>query len=93
MKNDGRVRICGDYNITVKRETKLDKYSIPQIKELFAFLAGAKAFTKLDLSRAYLQIPLEEKSWRYVAINTHKGLSSTKDCHLGWRLRLVFFSR
>lgn len=49
MKNDGRVRICGDYKITVNREVKLDKYPIPQIEELFASLDGGKAFTKLDL--------------------------------------------
>jgi len=73
MKNDGHVRICGDYKVTVNREAKLDKYSIPQIEELFASLAGVKAFAKLDLSHAYLQIPLE-MSQQYVAINTHKGL-------------------
>ena len=42
--------------------------------ELFASLAGGRAFTKLDLSHAYLQIPLDEESYRYVTINTHKGL-------------------
>jgi len=49
MKNNGHVRICGDYKITINREVKLDKYPIPQIEELFASLAGGKAFTKLDL--------------------------------------------
>ncbi len=28
----------------------------------------------LDLSSAYLQLPLEEESKQYVTINTHKGL-------------------
>ena len=32
------------------------------------------AFTKLDLSSAYQQMPLEEKSRQYVTINTHRGL-------------------
>ena len=31
-------------------------------------------FTKLDLSQAYLQLPLEEESKEYVTVNTHKGL-------------------
>ena len=74
MKRDGRVRICGDYKITVNRAAKLEKYPIPRIEELFASLAGGKAFTKLDLSHAYLQIPLDEESCQYVTINTHKGL-------------------
>ena len=74
MKNDGSVRICGDYKITVNRAAKLDRYPIPRIEELFTSLAGGKVFTKLDLSHAYLQIPLDTDSRRYVTINTHRGL-------------------
>ena len=73
-KSDGGVRICGDYKITVNRAAKLDKYPIPRIEELFASLSGGKTFSKLDLSHAYLQIPLDEQSQPYVTINTHKGL-------------------
>lgn len=58
-----RVRICGDFKQTVNQVAKLDKY--PK-------LAGGKAFTKLDLSQAYLQLPLEDDSKQYVVINTHK---------------------
>ena len=74
MKGDGRVRICGDYKVTINRAAKLEKYPIPQIEELFASLAGGKAFSKLDLSHAYLRIPLDEVSRCYVTISTHKGL-------------------
>ena len=74
MKSDRRMRICGDYKVSINRAAKLDKYPIPRIEELFASLTGGQAFTtKLDLSHAYLQIPLDETS-RYVTINTHKGL-------------------
>ena len=31
-------------------------------------------FSKLDMSNAYLQLPLEEASQECVVINTHKGL-------------------
>ena len=31
-------------------------------------------FTKIDLSQAYQQIPLDETSKSYAIINTHKGL-------------------
>ena len=74
QKSDGRIRICGDYKITVNRAARLEKYPIPRIEELFASLAGGKAFTKLDLSHAYLQVPLDDESCHYVTINTHKGL-------------------
>ena len=69
-----RVRICGDFKQTVNPVAKLDKYLIPRIEDLFSKLAGGKAFTKLDLSQAYLQLPLEDDSKKYVVINTHKGL-------------------
>ena len=59
MKSDGHVRICGDYKVTVNLAAK---YPLPHIEELFAFLAGGKLFTKLDLSHAYLQVPLDKRS-------------------------------
>ena len=83
MKSDGHVRICGDYKVTVNRAEKLDQYPIPRIEELFASLAGGKAFTKLDLSHAYLQILLDVESCRYVTINTHKGFLSTRGSPFG----------
>lgn len=83
MKHDGRVRVCGDFKVTINSAAKLDKYPIPRIEELFASLAGGKAFTKLDLSHAYLQVPLDEESRRYVVINTHKGLFEYKRLPFG----------
>ena len=53
---------------------KLDKYPIPKIKDLFAQLAGGKAFTKLDISQAYQQLVLDEEPRKYVVINTQCGL-------------------
>ena len=83
MKSDGRIRLCGDYKITVNRASKLEKYPIPRIEELFALLAAGKSFTKLDLSHAYLQIPLDEESCHFVTINTHKGLFEYKRVPFG----------
>ena len=60
--------------MTVNRAAKLEKYPIPRIEELFTSLSGGKTFSKLDLSHAYLQIPLDEQSQEYVTINMHKGL-------------------
>ncbi len=69
-----RVRICGDFKQTVNPVAKLDKYPIPRVEDLFAKLAGGKVFTKLDLSQAYLQLPLDEESKELVVVNTQKGL-------------------
>ena len=52
----------------------LDSYPIPRIDDLYANLAGGKMFTTLDLSNAYLQMPLSNESKPYTTINTHLGL-------------------
>ena len=74
MKRDGKIRICGDYKLTANIASKLDVYPLPKIEELFHALAGGKMFTKLDLSHAYLQLPIAGPSKPLTTINTHKGL-------------------
>ena len=75
LKRDrNTVRICGDFSVTVNPVSKLDRYPIPKVEDLFARLSKGKHFSKLDLSQAYQQVPLEEDSKKYVVINTHRGL-------------------
>ena len=52
----------------------METYPLPVVDELFANLTGGKYFSKLDLSNAYLQLPLDDESKQLVTINTHKGL-------------------
>ena len=75
LKQDKKsLRLCGDFKLTVNKVSKLDKYPIPKIEDLFAQLAGGKSFSKLDMSQAYQQLVLDEESREYVVINTHRGL-------------------
>ena len=75
VKSDGKsLRICGDFELTVNQASKLDRYPIPKVEDLFAKLAGGKAFTKLDMSQAYQQLLLDKGSRNYAVINTHHGL-------------------
>ncbi len=74
VKQDGKICVCGDFRLTVNTVATLDTYPLPRIEDIFAKLSSGKLFTKLDLAHAYLQIPLDEDSKRYVVINTHKGL-------------------
>ena len=75
LKRDGNsVCICGDFSITVNPVSKLDRYPIPRVEDLFARLNKGKYFSKLDLSQAYQQVPLDEDSKQYVVINTQRGL-------------------
>ena len=68
------VRICGHFSTTVNPVSKLDRYPIPKSSDLFTKLGKGKFFSKLDLSHAYQQLPLDSESKKYVVINMHKGL-------------------
>ena len=74
LKSNGMVRICGDFKLTANKATKTEVYPLPRIEDLFASLAGGKMFSKLDLSHAYLQLPLAKESQPFVTVNMHKGL-------------------
>ena len=73
-KDRSGVRICGDFRQTVNPVSRLDRYPIPRVEDLLATLAKGESFSKIDLSHAYQQLPLDEESRQYVVINTHKGL-------------------
>ena len=60
--------------MTVNQALAIEEYPLPTPEELFSTLAGGKVFSKLDLSQAYLQLPVDEASKVYLTVNTHKGL-------------------
>ena len=68
------VRKCGDFRQTVNPVSKLDRYPIPKVEDLFAMLANGKSFTTISLSHVYQQLPHDDASKKYMVINTHKGL-------------------
>ena len=74
MKEDGTIRVCGDYKVTANQAILVESHPIPRIEELFTKMSGGVVFTKLDLSHAYLQLRLDETAKKYLVINTHKGL-------------------
>ena len=74
-KPNGTQRLCGDYKVTANTALEADKYPLQKPEDLFTALTGGKQFSKLDLKEAYQQIVLEEKSQKYVTINTHQGLN------------------
>jgi hypothetical protein len=74
LKSDGSVRICADFKRTVNLAVEPDTYPLPRIEELFAKMVGGKQFTKLDLSQAYIQLPLDTDAQELCTVNTSKGL-------------------
>ena len=73
-KKDRRFRLCGDYKVTMNQVLDVEEYPLPTPDELFSTFSGGKIFSKLDLSQAYLQVPMDEKSKPYLTINTHRRL-------------------
>lgn len=93
LKPDDTARLCGDYKLTVNQISKLEQYPIPRIEDLFATLSGGQKFSKLDLSHAYHQIPLDEEAKKYVTINTHKGLFTYRVLPFGVSSSPAIFQR
>jgi len=73
-KPTGKIRICGDFKVTINPQILVDQHPIPSIDELLTHLNNGEKFTKLDLSDAYLQVELDEESKELVVINTPMGL-------------------
>ncbi len=75
-KPEGKIRLCGDYKVTINQVLTVDQYPLPKPEELFATLANGHKFTKLDLRQAYLQLQLVMSPPENLSrsCNTHQGL-------------------
>ena len=60
----GNIRICGDYKRTINPVIKNDTYPQPTPVELFSKMQGGKKFSKIDLTKAYLQLELTRLPYR-----------------------------
>ncbi|XP_055688256.1 uncharacterized protein K02A2.6-like [Lutzomyia longipalpis] len=73
-KANGSVRICGDYSTGLNDLLVSNMYPIPTPDDIFQKLASGKIFSNIDLSDAYLQIPVDEDAQKLLTIHTHRGL-------------------
>ena len=72
-KNPGEWRACGDFR-ALNSLSKPDKYPLPHIRSISQKLSKMQVFSKIDLVRAYHQIPVFPDDVEKTAITTPFGL-------------------
>lgn len=63
-KQDGDIRLCLDAR-AINAQTREDHAQPPSIDEVLAAIGRNRCYSKLDISKAYWQVEMEQKSKKY----------------------------
>ncbi|GFU72394.1 hypothetical protein TNCV_933451 [Trichonephila clavipes] len=72
-KSDSTVRPVGDYR-QLNSVTDFDSYPMPYLNDFAQALHGKKIFSKIDIFKAFHQIPIAECDFPKTAVTTPWGL-------------------
>lgn len=72
-KGDGTWRPCGDYRL-LNAITIPDRYPLPYLTDFTSNLQGRNIFTKIDLQKAFHQVPVHPDDIPKTAITKPFGL-------------------
>ena len=83
-KADGSIRFCIDYR-RVNDVTLPDAFPLPRVEDLIDKIGQSRYLTKIDLSRGYWQVPMDENSIPISAFVTPHGQFQWKYMPFGLR--------
>jgi len=91
-KPDGSIRLCVDYR-RVNSLTVPDPFPLPRVEVLVDKLGRANYLTKVDMTREYWQVPLDDTSIPVSTIVTPTGHFQWRYMPFGLRNAPATFSR
>ena len=102
-KKSNQIRICTDFSTGFNDALQDHHYPLPSSEEIFDKLNGGKLFSKIDLSNAYLQIEVDEESFKLLyqhlycfistCINTFRGLYKNNWLAFGVKVAPAIFQQ
>merc|ERR1712212_133356 len=91
-KPDGTFRVCGDFR-DLNSKTIMDGFPLPNIRTFMGQIKGSKIFSRVDLVKAFHQIPLDPTSQAKSTIVTPWGAFQFSRLPMGLKNSAQSFQR